>query len=360
VRVTPLEPAEVSTRSVEALGLDPEATDVLAPEAMAAALRRAASFLCPATPAQLVDAVLDALAGMTDVDRDDVSDLLELLVSTGDLLELRQSGERLTRLIFLGPPTYITKVPGEYVLLGVRPDGQPLVDEETERIVQHDGHVRTLKLEPEMAEAYLSTAGLHELRLDRWLRHPKRESASQALVEYHSRLDAARPSGAIEGLEIIDPTKPVRYYRGRWRQVDAADTGDFVGRRPQAYGANAWCVVRIASGYSLRLIDLPVRDPRSLARDEAWRLQAAVDAERGRPQSYRHFQVPGNPATHVLDLFGPLPSWAERHLSVLGNPVDRSTGALFSYRLTSAAISLAEGLLTEMLWMRQLDEGGSA
>jgi len=364
VSITPLDASGVSARAVEAMGLNPEVGDAFTPEALSAALRRTASFLCPATPAQLIDAVRDTLAPLPhgcDLARDDLAELLEQLLSTGDLLQLRQSGERTARLLYLGPPSFVTRVPGEYLLLGIRPEGRAII--EGQWTLRAEAHLRTLRLAPERAEPLLAAAGLHELRRDRWLRYPRRTTPTETLTEYRTRLDAARSAGAVEGLELLDPAAPVRFYRGRWRSLKANDSGergDFVGRRPQAYGANAWCFVRVEGGRPQRMIDLPAFDPAALAHDEAWRLQAAIDAERSTPQLYRVRPLPGDDASVVLDLFGPVPSWAERHLGLLGTPLGRGSGALFTYRFGAAAIGDAEALLTDMLWMRRLDEGGFA
>ena len=359
--IRPLQPSEVSALAVTRFGLDVDAVDVFTPEALAAAVRRAASFLCPATPGEVVTAVRDTLAplsGASDVSLDDLTDVVELLISTGDLLELRQTGEGIRRLLFLGPPAFVTKVPGEYLVLGIRPDDRPLIDDDRAN-VEHEAHLRILRLAPETAHEVFAAAGLHELRRDRWLRHPQRAEAGEVVAKYRTRLDAARQAGVVDGLEVLDPTQRVDFYRGRWLPTNPDDTGDFVARRPQAYGANVWCFVRIEDGRPQRLIDLPVHDTGALARDEAWRLQAAIDAERRLPQLWRRRLIPGSGDAYVLDLFGPVPSWAERHLGVLGTPLDRSRGALFSYRLEGAAIQTAEGVLADMLWMQRCGEEGS-
>jgi hypothetical protein len=360
VTVSALGAAEVSERLARRLGLDPTVHDAFTSESTAEALRRAASLLCPATPGEIVDAVravLVPLAGTDGVDREDLVTQLELLIANGDLLELRQSGERTTRLIYLGPPSFVTKVPGQYLLLGVRPEGRPLLDEELSESLEREGHLRLATLDLESGPAALKAAGLQEVRTDRWLRHPRPVAAADHVAALDLRLGAALQAGAVEGLEILDPAKPVHYYRGRWRALDLADRGDFVGRRPQAYGAAAWCFVRVADGRPTRLLDLPAEDAAAHARDEAWRLQAAVDAARGTPQRYRLRQVPGDDTTRILDLFGPAPSWTARQLDLVGTPVEKSRGALFSYRLVGAAIPSATKLLTDMLWMQPRDDG---
>lgn len=358
--VSTLSAAQVSERVARRLGLDPTVHDAFTPEATANALRRAASLLCPAAPSEIVDAVRDVLAplaGPEGVSREDLVTQIDLLIANGDLLELRQPGERTTRLVYLGPPSFVTKLPGQYLLLGVRPEAQPLLDEELSERVEREGHQRFVSLDPETGPTMLTAAGLQELRADRWLRHPGAQTAGDHLAALRLRLAAALEAGAVAGLEILDPAKPVHYYRGRWRSLDGSDSGDFIGRRPQAYGAAAWCFVRVLEGRPSRLLDLPAEDAGAHARDEAWRLQAAIDAARGAPQRYRLRPVPGNEAISILDLFGPVPSWAARQLDLVATPVERSRGSLLSYRLAEAAVPIATKLLTEMLWMQPRDEG---
>jgi len=70
VEIELLEPSLVVAEVVEALGLDPRSLDLASPEVLAAAIRRAASFLCPATPRALLGAVTDSLAGLPGCDPD--------------------------------------------------------------------------------------------------------------------------------------------------------------------------------------------------------------------------------------------------------------------------------------------------
>lgn len=360
VTLSALTAAQVSERVAGRLGLDPTVHDAFTAEATAEALRRAASLLCPATPGEIVDAVKDVLvplAGPEGVNRADLVTQIDLLIANGDLLELRQSGVRTTRLVYLGPPSFVTKVPGQYLVLGVRPENQPLLDEELSERVEREGHLRFATLDPETGPSLLKAAGLQELRADRWLKHPQACAAADHLALLRLRLAAALEAGAVAGLEILDPAKPVHYYLGRWRPLDGTDSGDFVGRRPQAYGAAAWCFVRVVDGRPTRLLDLPAEDVGAHARDEAWRLQAAIDAVRGTPQRYRLRRVPGDDAISILELFGPVPSWVARQLDLVATPVERSRGSLLSYRLADAAIPTATRLLTEMLWMQPRDEG---
>jgi hypothetical protein len=160
----------------------------------------------------------------------------------------------------------------------------------------------------------------------------------------------------LEGVTILDPSAPVRFYRGRWRTPKKADDGIFVARRPQAYGADLWCFAEVSTGAVTRLIDLPVTVSVAPASDEAWRLQAALDAEAGHPQLFR---VRGRELTDaaLLDLFSPLPSWAQRRLDAIGKPLLRSRGALLSYRIPREELDEELQFLVNMLWMAPDDPG---
>lgn len=358
--VSHLSSAEVAGRAARALGLDPQAVDILATEGLCAALRRAASFMCPATPRQLVDAVLDSLEPLgAPVARESLNDLIDLLIASGDLLEVRESTDRTTRQLYLGPPSYVVKSPGRCLLIGIRPFGSPIVDGALGELVDHEGHIRSIEIAPADMAATLTALGIHEIRRDQWLRHPTAQDAAAVVRAHQDRLDAAPMAGTIDGLTILDTASPVRYYRGRWREAKPADSGDFVGRRAQAYGADLWCVVRLTAGAPTALIDLPLSDHEQPGRFEAWHLQAAFDAVAGHPQRYRVRPAIGNLGEQMLDVFSPLPGWAERYLELAGMAMDRSPGALISYRLPADAVAEVEEFLAAMLWMTPVDEGGS-
>jgi hypothetical protein len=347
-----LDPGEVATRAVENLGLTQAAADLFSPEGLYASVRRAASFLCPASRRQIVDAVVDALTPLRpDLDRDDVVDAVDILVGLGDLLELHPAASR-TRLLFLGPPSYVEKQPGEFLLLGVRPNAGALVDKETLGTeVVYEAHTRTVVLDPESAAGALRAAGLHRLTREQWIRSPRRKAAAAVIEQAQERLVAARAQGQVSGLTIIDSKTPVHYYKGRWREPTTRDNGIFVGRRPQAYGAPVWCVIQLASGIPQAVLDLPIDSAVVPGSDEARRLQAALDAHRGRPQVYRVRASGQADGASFLDFFGPLPSWAERYMDLIGLPLPKSQGALFSYRMPGAAVEDTRVFLSASLWM---------
>ncbi len=353
MRLTKLTADTASRLAVETLGLDPDAVGLPSAEGVVASLRRAASFMCPTSPGRLVDAVLGALGpvGGANLQRDEVVELLDQIVASGDLLELRQGSGPAARLLYLAPPSFIERVPGTYLLMGVRPFGAPLIGDELAGAIEYEGHTRILTLDPIDAETELRSRGLRQVPKKRWVASPSVEAPADLIDRHHVRLNVAAEAGELDGLQLLDPAAKVRYYRGRWRSPAATDTGDFVARRPQAYGADLWCLVRFEAGVPMRVVDFPVADPHVPGRDEAWRYQAAVDALRGTPQEFRirRHNRPGDDV--ILDFFSPLPGFAERYVQFAGLALGRTPGALFSFRLPADALDNVSNFLIALLWM---------
>lgn len=353
MRLTKLTAQDASTVAVATLGLDADATGLSSPEGLATSLRRAASFMCPTSPGRLVDAVLGALRPLhgDEVKRDELVDLLDQLVASGDLLELRHGSSRSTRLLYLAPPSYIERVPGTYLLTGARPFGAPLIGDELAEAIEYEGHTRILTIDPTGADDELRSLGLQRVPRDRWVASPKVENPAEFIERHQARLNVAAEAGQLDGLVLLDPASKVRYYRGRWRAPDPADTDDFVARRPQAYGADLWCLVRFQAGEPQRLLEFPINDPLVPGRDEAWRYQAAVDALRGTPQQVRLRRGVSPSADVTIDFFSPLPGFAERYVQFAGLALGKTPGALFSFRLPTEAVADVTAFLTDMLWM---------
>ena len=200
------------------------------------------------------------------------------------------------------------------------------------------------------------------IRPRQWVRRPAEMPPGELIRQMRERLSAAGPAGVVEGLTVIDPAAKVTYYRGRWRPLKPADSGLFVARRPQAYGADLWCVVLVAGGAPVRLLDLPADDPaapgsrRGLARPGRARRRRAQPS--GVPRRRRCGT--GASAGRTVDFFSPLPRWAERYLQLTGMAVPRTAGALCSYRVPEGAHARpCRFPCQDMLWMRQINDGGA-
>ncbi|GEL96114.1 hypothetical protein CCO02nite_27720 [Cellulomonas composti] len=294
--------------------------------------------------------------GGDELQRDDVAEILEQLVASGDLLELRHEGGRSTRLLYLAPPSFIERFPGTYMVMGVRPFGAHLIGDELARAIEYEGHTRVLKTDPVEADSELRARGLQRVAKDRWVARPSSETPADLIGRHQARLDVATTAGELDGLQLLDPASKVRYYRGRWRTPAQTDTGDYVARRPQAYGADLWCLVRLEAGAPTRLMEFPVADPVVPGRDEAWRYQAAVDALRGTAQQFRIRRGNQPSDDPTLDFFSPLPGFAERYVQFTGLALGKTPGALFSFRLPAAALADTTNFLTDMLWMTDQED----
>lgn len=350
---------ELHALKVAELALDPEALDLASVEAIAGALRRAASFMCPCTSVSLVRAVVRPLRGLVnnlDALQDRAYEVLEAMLAHGDLFEQRgarstESGEAL--LVYAAPPAFVLRQSRSMMLLGVASDQLSALPRELERRIEYLHHIRILK--PQLNEDLrrdLLQLGLIELPSERWLNAPPTASAEQHIRRLDLLLDAAMPSRDIPGLSILDSERPVRFYKGRWTDI-RSQTGRFVGRRAQAFGADLWCYVELEAGHPVRMIDFPLGASRWRGCDEAWYLQMALDRQRGKPQLYRLSE--NQRGTKVVEFFSPAPMWVRRRLDAFGEPV-LSSGSLFAYRIPEAEVEEELTFLRTALWLQQLDD----
>lgn len=361
VKMRRLTTEEVHAQKLCDLGLNPAMLDLTTPEGLAGALRRAGSFMCPCSSATLVRAVVDPLQGLvSDLEKTKelVQETLEAMISHGDILEqpeLKEDGSASTRvLLYTAPACFVVRQSGLVLLLGVAADQLSPLPPKMEQRIQYCGHVR--RLSPSSANedlrSELRQIGLIELSSDAWLKKPKTVTASQALSAIDSALDVVPPSRDIPGLLILDPTKPVHYYRGRWVEPKN-QTGRFVARRQQAYGADLWSYVQLSNGQSERMIDFPKRGSRWRGCDEAWLLQMAIDSQRGVSQ---RFCVTPNGQAVFLEFFSPVPAWARRRWDAIGEPVP-SAGCLFAYRIPRMEIEEERRFMREALWLEEVKMG---
>jgi hypothetical protein len=230
------------------------------------------------------------------------------------------------------------------------PDNISLLPEEVEREIEYTNHIRVF---PPIAGKefanHLEELGYIEISSSAWMKSPSTETATLYLERMTVLLDIAPFAGNVPGLQILDPTRPVKYYRGRWNEPDGY-SGQFVGRRAQAYGADLWCYVEVREGRPIKLLDLPLKNSIWRGCDEAWRIQAAIDYVRGTPQVFRI--RPGPIGTSVIDFFSPLPMWVLRKIEVTGEPVPYS-GCLFSYKLRENELSEEIQFLKEHIWLAE-------
>lgn len=342
-----------------ASGLDPTALDLSAVEVIAANVRRAAGFLCPCPENALVSAVVDACAPLVDdyeTFLESVEDIVAAIIAHGDLFELECQGRQdhlsSARLLYLVPPSFVRRTSGAVILLGILPDNESLLSDELSYRVEHINHVRTVVSATDLSMPdQLLSLGYNEIALDSWLKMPPHETSYDVVHQMDQLLEASGNSGEIASLQILDYDLPVRYYRGRWI-TPQAQSGRFVGRRAQAYGAPIWCYVELQKGVPIRMVDLPLSRSQWRGCDDAWRLQAAIDAERGHPQICR--LRPGIKGITAIDVFSPLPMWAIRRLTAVGRPAT-AMKCLQSIAFRHEEVTEEVQFLKDHLWMQSSD-----
>jgi hypothetical protein len=342
-----LSAADVHASGLSALGLDASALDLTSVEAIAAAVRRAASFQCPCSAATLIRTVVGPLRGLvSDLDATKVlvEETLEAVVAHGDLLEQRDidtaQSEGGPPLLYAAPPSFVPRKSGAVILLGIALDRRSALPSDLDARIDYSGHTRRISpIAAEDLRARLLSLELIELSPDAWLRSPVAEPPSQLIARFNVALESSQPSLDVPGLLILDPERPVRYYRGRWVEV-GRQTGRFVARRRQAYGAQLWSYIHLRDG-----------NPERRGCDEAWHLQMAIDAMQERPQRFRLRPGPGD--TSLLDFFSPVPMWAKRRWNAVGGAV-QGTGSLFSYRIQGSEVHEEVRFARERLWLAEL------
>ena len=352
--ITRIAATEVLANCRRTLGI-PESHETGLGDAMLAALvRRSAGVHCPCSRATLRASVVECTRGLPanyESLPDAVDDTIEGLIVGGDLLELNdvvtEDSAIAQTWVFAAPPGFVIRPSGSAFLFGVVPDQDTFLPSAFASRILQRGFTRLLEPRPDEDLAHeLKELGLQQLSEGAWLRSPRPDKPAEMLSRYQ-RLLAGQPSvTAIRNLRILDPDRPVNYYRGRW--VDPTDhQGWFVARRPQEFGTPIWCLVYLKNGDPVRLLDLPLARTRWRGCDSAWHLQMAIDHDRGTPQRYRR-RIDDD--TVRLDFYSPLPQWSQRRLMILGRPVTRDR-CLFSYLMPAGEADTEEAFLQERLWL---------
>lgn len=327
-------PSEVLDGCRQLLGLPQQRSgqpldDVL----LAGLLRRSAGIHCPCSRTTLRASLVEstrALSENADTLPARLDAAIEALIVGGDLLELNDvitddSDVRGT-WVFAAPPSFVLRPSGTAFLFGVVPDQDTFLPGSlAERVVYHGFTRMIAPTADEDLAGELREHGLQHVSESAWFKGPKHESASAMLDRFELRLRAQPVGTPPHELEVLDSTRPVTYYRGRWVSL-TNQTGTFVGRRPQEFGAPIWCFVELQEGVPLRFLDLPLKATRWRACDTAWHLQMAIDYCRHRPQLYRRRLDTGGVR---FDFLSPLPQWSRRRLMVFGDAVARDK-SLFS------------------------------
>jgi hypothetical protein len=341
------------------LGLSASSAPVVDDAYLAALVRRLAATNCPCSPRTLADSCFEAVAFLADFDAlpERISAIVDRLTARGDLLELHQvvidDPDVKASSLFPAPPSFVMRPGGIAELFGVSSDEPlPLPHTLMSRII-YGGVNRTMfPLNEEDLASTLRGLGLVEISLARWLRTPRHQTAEELLSATTQRLFDAIPSGEIAELQILDSDRDVLFYQGRWK-VPHGETGRYVARRPQAYGAPLWGFVKLADGKPLQFLDFPLPNSKLRGCDTAWQLQFAIDSQRNRPQLYRARPMDEDKAR--FDFFSPFPAWCQRRFDLMGQLVPKDH-CLFSYLVPARERAEHESFLRTHLWLASTED----
>lgn len=327
---------------------------------IASALRRIAVTNCPCPREALVACAVDAFTGFGEVETIElrVREVLDNLVIVGDLLELGGStslpGVIADDWLYCAPPSFVIR-DESLLLLGIEPEDQASLPAALRARVVRQRELRYIPThgnhDSDEIAAQLRIAGYLEISKIAWMRTPQKQSLELFLESVVRRLHEADNRGALEGLQVYGPTSSGNRFTSRLVSPDGR-SGFYVGRRPQAFGAPIWVFVELDRGHPVRFLDLPWRGGKFRGCDHGWRIQSALDARSGRPQTYRITPIQNN--LDLYEFFSPIPLWIERKLRIHGEKV-ACNGALFAYTLDRQCEHDMDDLVQSFMWFQQID-----
>jgi hypothetical protein len=346
---------DVEALTVSCLGFNVDSADLTTPEVLAALIRKTACFECPCTPATLAKSVFRLLEPIcpNDTLNDIVREAVDSVTSYGDLVEAPEPGGAASNsVLYLAAPSFLQVSDRLFLLLGLIPDGEDPTPPELRQRVEAVMYSRRLSVQyPKECRDTLLQAGLESLKMDSWLRCPPQRPASAFIALYDDALSKSGPPGTPEDVILIDPSLPVNYYNGRWTKLKK-QTGRFLGRRSQTYGAQLWCYLEVSNGLVTRLSDFPLFETHWRAFDEAWHLLQAMDAASGQPQGFR-VRKTSQKGMAAVDLFSPVPAWATRRWDAVGLRT-LPNSSLMSYIFPETQIDAEYSFAAERMWLKRL------
>ncbi len=323
---------------------------------IAAALRRLCSFMCPCPGSAIVRIAcrsLEALALPVHDLRQAVEAVLEDMVVCGDLLELAHmaisGGENHPSWLYCAPPSFVVRRGGRIHIFGIAADDAAFLPTDLRSKLRRREVVRYLEVSAaDGLPQQLQRLGLREVNEAAWMTAVSKDQAQQFAERYKRRLTSMGVTGELPDLTILLPRSAAAHtYSARWQSAKD-ETGLFIGRVPQPYGAPLWYFCSLKDGAVLRSLLLPLKESTDRASDAAWRLQLALDAASGAPASCVA-RISGDQATLTFDI--PIPTAARRRLLFLGaQSIERAVNP-FRYELPVAELESEQSFLLDHYWI---------
>jgi hypothetical protein len=331
-------------------------------ELLAQVVRRALCIMAPCATHELARAVSQSFPGV-ELDGESLTDrvdrIVESLIVYGDILEMRGLDDQAwsqgsSFVLRPAPPSFVARKNGSVVILGIAGEQITPLTGELESRVLYRGVLRIIPVgEGEELQGLLRDLGLLKLSEKAWLRLPAAESAAMHIASWRQQLAKEPAASPIDGLKVLDTSRSPAFYKDRWGNPEPKHSGLFVARRPQRYGADLWCLVELDKGAVRRFKDLTVPGDRLRPFDIAWRIQAAFDAVAENPQRFRISEH--DASIRVVRFYSPIPSWCERHLSIVGQKT-RADRCLVSFEIPASDLENEIKSLREALWMTEKSE----
>jgi hypothetical protein len=345
--------AQASGNLLEALGLElsPPADNTVV---IAAVLRRLCGFMCPCPPHAIVQMAcrsLEPLQLQLENLRETVEAMLEDLIVCGDVLELSRvamaGAENRPTWLFCAPPSFVVR-PGERIhIFGIAADDAAFLPQELRTKMRREGAARFISAADAAVVPALKQLGVREISDAAWMTHVRAEPAQRYIERHQKRLAAQGALGDMPGLVVLGHAQeaPVSYRR-RWKLAQK-ESGLYIGRAEQPYGAPLWYLCQLQDGMVERSLLLPLKDAPERASDAAWRIQLSIDAAEGRPATYVCRQDGDG---FMLVFSFPLPTAAQRRLLFLGAGRPRSDTNPFAFWLPAAELRAEQKFLKDYYW----------
>ena len=324
--------------------------------AIANICRHTAGLLCPVNKRSLVKSIVSPLEPLGFQNMSDfVSDVVDTLISQGDLLEsierMDESNSLLcSTLLYVAPPQYISLSASKFVLLGVAPDNTDILPTEIMQIIQSNDCLRYVIANNKQVDLkdVFRNHDLFEIDLEQWLQAPQQESAEVFIARLDEELFKTSFADDILELSILDPNTPSDYYLGRWVSPSSNNTGNYIAKRPIAFNQYTWCYISLDQGCITHLLDLPFGYTLERGCDQAWRAQSAIDFININPQTIKIESLDSDKV--ILKVFSPIPNWLERRWCSLGHR-GSSDGCLTSFILELSDVEREIGFSKERMWL---------
>ena len=347
-------PAQARDNVFRALELEQEAS-VDHTVVIASVLRRLCGFMCPCPPHAIVQMAcrsMEPLQLQLENLRDAVEATLEDLTVSGDVLELSRvamaGAENRPTWLFCAPPSFVVRGGGRTHIFGIAADDAAFLPRELRIQLRREGATRFFDAGDVTLVSALRELGLREISEAAWMTAVRAEPAQHYVERHQKRLSTHGEPGDMPGMVLLEHAREVPVsYRRRWRLAQD-DTGMFIARSEQPYGAPLWYLCQLNQGAVQRSLLLPLKDSPERASDAAWRIQLAIDAAQGRAATYEFRQ--DGPGFSLVFGF-PLPLAARRRLLFLGAARPRSDANPFAFWLPSAELDAEQKFLKDHYWI---------